>query len=179
MEITIRKALPEDARDYSVCHFTCWQSAYRGIVPDDYLHNMWQSIEQRTERYKDAFSNPDAGEYYCVLIAERMIGFFFINKSKDEDKPHAGEIVAIYLLEEYWGKGTGRILLDYSVDKLRQMGHGEVTLWTFEDNIRARRFYEKCGFSFDGAKKEMALGKPLTLVRYVLEQPRKDDSVGQ
>ena len=38
--IKIRKAVPEDANDYAACVISCWQSAYRGIVPDDYLNNM-------------------------------------------------------------------------------------------------------------------------------------------
>ena len=32
-----------------------------------------------------------------------------------------------------------------------QIGNVKVTLWVFEDNHRARRFYEKHGFHWDGS----------------------------
>jgi len=168
MEITIRKALPEDAHDYAMCHISCWQSAYKGIVPDDFLQGMWASKEERVEKYRKAFAEPGDSEYFCVMYAERMIGFFFMSKSRDEDKSHAGEVVAIYLLEEFWDKSYGRKIMDYAVDRLKNQNYSEIILWTFEENARARRFYEKCNFKFDCAKKEMTWGKPLTLVRYVL-----------
>ena len=49
MEFTIRKALPEDAHDYAVCHISCWQSAYKGIVSDEFLSNMLLEKEKRVE----------------------------------------------------------------------------------------------------------------------------------
>jgi len=50
---------------------------------------------------------------------------------------------------------------------LKSMGYREIILWTFEENKRARYFYEKYGFVLDGAKKEMNKGKALVAVRYV------------
>jgi len=41
MGLTIRKALPEDAYKYTICHISIWQSAYKGIVPEEYLKNMY------------------------------------------------------------------------------------------------------------------------------------------
>ena len=50
MEATIHKVLPENARDYAVCHIACWQAAYRGIIPDDFLDNMSAELDVRAER---------------------------------------------------------------------------------------------------------------------------------
>jgi RimJ/RimL family protein N-acetyltransferase len=36
---------------------------------------------------------------------------------------------------------------------LEQIGDRPVYLWTFRENIRARRFYEKQGFHWDGAER--------------------------
>lgn len=46
MDITIRKALIEDAYIYANCHIICWQTAYKGIVPDNFLYNMSIQKEQ-------------------------------------------------------------------------------------------------------------------------------------
>jgi len=40
MEINIRKAISEDANIFTDCHISCWQSAYKNIVPQEYLENM-------------------------------------------------------------------------------------------------------------------------------------------
>lgn len=169
MDILIRKAVPDDAYDYAACHISCWLSAYKGIISDEFLSSLPNEMERREERYREAFTKPDSCEHYCVMHAERMIGSLVIDKSRDEDKLLAGEVIAIYLLDEFWSKGYGIKMMDYAVDKLKHRGHSEIILWTFQQNERARRFYEKYGFTFDGAKKEMTnWGGPLTVVRYAL-----------
>jgi GNAT superfamily N-acetyltransferase len=44
------------------------------------------------------------------------------------------------------GRGTGRQLLEKSIDFCRARGYGSVYLWTFGGLDAARRLYEKCGF---------------------------------
>jgi RimJ/RimL family protein N-acetyltransferase len=38
-----------------------------------------------------------------------------------------------------------------------------------EENINARKFYEKLGFEHDGTIKEISIGKPLNEYRYIKE----------
>ena len=54
MEINIRKATPKDAHNFTNCHISCWQSAYKNIVPQEYLENMFTEIEKRIENYKNS-----------------------------------------------------------------------------------------------------------------------------
>ena len=157
MKITIRKALPKDAYNYAMCHISCWQSAYRGIVSDEYLDNMSIEGEQRAERYRLAFTDPGDCEYYCVLNEEAMAGFLIINKSQNDDKFFIGEIWAIYLLEEFRGMGYGEDILEFAVNELKRVNPKEIFLWVLEKNSRARRFYERCNFTFDGTKTEKSI----------------------
>ncbi len=143
LTISIKKVLPEDACAYTKCHISCWQSAYKGIIPDDYLTNMVNEVEPRTERLTRNLSElSDEYLYYYVEIDGKMAGRLIIGKSRDEDMPDAGEIQAIYLLEEYWSKGFGQQIMKYAIDKLKSMGYQESILWVLEDNERARPFYE-------------------------------------
>ena len=168
VELAIRKALPEDAHSYTDCLISCWQSAYKGIVPDKYLEDMIKEKEQRVERFKKVFIDPGDCEYYCVMNAENMIGFLTINKSRNTDSSYTGEIWAIYLIEEFCGKGFGKKLLDFEIQELKRVEPKEIFLWVFEDNKRARRFYEKNNFRFDGTSREVKYGKILIQLRYVL-----------
>lgn len=73
------------------------------------------------------------------------------------------EIVAIHSLPESWGTGLGHALL---TEALIQIGDRPVFLWAFKENKRARRFYEKHGFRWDGIERVSEFDGALE-VRYV------------
>lgn len=77
----------------------------------------------------------------------RMIGTAGICESRWEQYHGYGEIVSIYFLPEYIGKGHGQALLNRCVEELNGKGYKNILLWVLEDNQRARRFYEKNGFT--------------------------------
>lgn len=166
MEIIIREALPEDAYEYAACHISSWRSAYKGIVPDEYLDNL--SIDQGAEKFKQNLDELKDYAYYCAIHENKIVGILIFGKSRDEDKPNSGEVCAIYLTEEFWGKGYGGKMMNYAKDALKRIGYNEIIVWVLAENSRARRFYEKCNFIFDGTKKKIEIGKPLVEIRYML-----------
>ena len=60
------------------------------------------------------------------------------------------EIIAIHTLPESRGTGLGHAML---TEALNQIGNQPAFLWAFKENIRARRFYEKHGFHWDGSER--------------------------
>lgn len=82
-----------------------------------------------------------------VMVQDEMIiGTSGFGKSRLEEMNGFGEIISLYFLPEYMGKGYGRLLLRAVVGELKKMGFDKVFLWVLEENRNARRFYEKCGF---------------------------------
>ena len=77
----------------------------------------------------------------------------------------SAEIVAIHSLPESWGTGLGHAML---TEALKQVGETTVFLWAFKENKRARRFYEKHGFRWDGSERISEFDGALE-VRYVKE----------
>ena len=75
----------------------------------------------------------------------------------------SAEIVAIHSLPESWGTGLGHAML---AEALNQIGNQPVFLWAFKENKRARRFYEKHGFRWDGSERVSEFDGALE-VRYV------------
>ena len=73
------------------------------------------------------------------------------------------EIVAIHSLPESWGTGLGHAMLE---EALNQIGNQPVYLWAFKENKRARRFYEKHGFRWDGSERVSEFDGAME-VRYV------------
>ena len=78
----------------------------------------------------------------------------------------SAEIVAIHSLPESWGTGLGNAML---TSALEQIGDRPVYLWVFKENTRARRFYEKHRFHWDGTERVSKFDGALE-VRYVKEQ---------
>jgi ribosomal protein S18 acetylase RimI-like enzyme len=76
------------------------------------------------------------------------------------------ELYALYVAPAWWSTGAGRALMGAVLAALGEARYLKVVLWVLEDNVRARRFYERAGFAPDGATNVLAgLGGVLE-VRY-------------
>jgi len=160
----IRKATKEDAESLANIIVESWKSAYSNVIPKDEITKFLD--KQRRQRQFERFIEDEE----IVLIGfydEIPFGLVFANKDNDEQLKECGSIYSIYLLEEYWGKGLATKLMDVVINILKEEGCKQVSLWVYEVNTRARRFYEKCGFIFDGNKKHSHFSnKPIEL-RYI------------
>ena len=142
-------------------HYSSWQEAYKGLIDQAYLNSM--TLEKCTSM---AFKWQDN-----ILVAkdgDRVIGFTGCGEHGDSALPNTGEVFAIYILSEYYGKGVGYALMQAALQKLSQ--YDRVALWVLKDNKRAIRFYEKCGFVFDGTEKTIVLGQENTEIRMILDR---------
>ena len=80
----------------------------------------------------------------------------------------AGEVVAIYVLSEYYGHKIGYRLMNEAISRLGE--YNTIFVWVLEQNERAIRFYHRYGFEFDGCKKQLNLGIPVPAVRMILKR---------
>lgn len=112
-----------------------------------------------------------AREENCIallegIFRERTVHFLIGENSGMlawQDTEQGAEIVAIHSLPESWGTGLGHAML---TEALQQIGDRNVFLWAFEENVRARRFYEKHGFQWDGSQRVSEFDGAME-VRYV------------
>ena len=65
-----------------------------------------------------------------------------------EPQRPALELKQLYLLSEWHGHGIARVLIDWLLDKARQLGAEELYLSVWTENFRARNFYARYGFTF-------------------------------
>ena len=99
---------------------------------------------------------------------EKVVGFAVYGPSRDEDLTNAGEVVAIYVLSEYYGHKIGYRLMNEAVSRLSE--YNTIFVWVLEQNERAIRFYHRYGFEFDGCKKQLNLGTPVPAVRMIMKR---------
>ena len=155
----VRPARPEDAAAVAEVHVRTWQAAYEHVFGAERLaaidHTRRQTVAERSIASGNVAVAEEEGE---------VVGFVSVGPSTDVDGE--GELFAIYVLPEAWGSGAGPRLMDAAKELLRA-SYTDATLYVLEDNPRARRFYEREGWTLDGVTKaDEFLGMPVPEVRY-------------
>ncbi len=164
MDVKIIRATKKHAAEMGFVHSCSWQKAYANIIPNEIIAAF--TPEKRAEIFSNIIeSQPE--EYYLFVVNDQSAGIASLSKSHEKDSPNTvGEIYSIYFHPDYWGTPATQVAFQFCIDRLKALGFSFITIWVLEDNIRARRFYEKNGFEFDGHSKEIEVGKKLREVRY-------------
>lgn len=163
----VRRAVPADAEGIARVHTTTWQSAYRDVLPASFLDGLrW---ERRAEGWRRELAEGQAaGSAVFVAVAGgEVIGFASTGPARDEDLRQQDflELHSLYVHPSAWRGGVGRALVDAAFADVTAPG---VMLWVLDDNPKARRFYERAGFTPDGvARVETVAGTDLLELRYV------------
>jgi GNAT superfamily N-acetyltransferase len=122
--------------------------------------------EVNAERWYELIEDPGVS----MLMAEEgdeLLGFSACGESRDDDAdPSVGEVRSFFVAAGCWGRGVGRELMAAVLDSLRERGCTEATVWSFAANERANAFYERAGFTRDGAEKTEATWAHLPEVRF-------------
>lgn len=138
-----------------------WKFAYKNIIPQDYLDSIPKG------NWVSGLDNHDRKTLVCIDNG-KIIGTSSFCKSRFVQFQDWGEIISIYLLPDYVGKGYGKILMEATLSELKKQGYKNVFLWVLEENNRARAFYEQYGFLLtDDIFDDNIGGKDLREVRYV------------
>ena len=157
----IRLLLPgDDRREVSQVYEESWRFAYRGIIPQAYLDGI------PAGHWAPCLDTPG---WHTLLCMENgaMVGTSSFCASRSAQFPGWGEIISLYLLPAYMGRGYGKALLLNALAELDRLGVGEVFLWVLEENRQARQFYSRMGFSPSGGFLEDSIGgKPLRELAY-------------
>lgn len=167
MGVTIRPASIHDADAVGEVHVRAWQSAYRGVMPDDYLDGL--QAQDHATRWREHLIAPSSdGQLLVVVDDHRVVGFASLGPERDRDAPSdIGQLYAINLDPDVWGRGIGRALLNVATDRLRELGYVEAVLWVVPDNQRARRLYESEGWSDDDLRRDdEVFGVVVSQMRY-------------
>lgn len=135
----LRPAEPQDAIGVARVHVRSWQVGYRGLMPDDYLDQL--RPEERAEKYR--FGSLDPGEPATIVALEAGVicGFATTAPAHDPDVAGYGEVCALYVDPDWWGRGIGAALVSAARARLFDLGFRDAVLWVLKGNSRAERFY--------------------------------------
>ena len=101
-----------------------------------------------------------------MFVAEQagsVNGFVSVGPSREVEGE--GELYAIYVHPDAWGSGAGPALMGEARQWLADRFPAAI-LWVLEDNPRARRFYEREGWTADMDRTDVVRGVEVAEVRY-------------
>ena len=169
----LRPATAADAEAIAEVHVRAWQTAFRGVVPDERLDAM--RVERGDSRFREYLA-PAASTGHRFVVAESaraVLGFVGFGTTRDEDADPArvAEVRGLYVHPAHWRRGVGRRLLHAAVEELAADGFETATLWTLAESEASRAFYEAQGWRPDGTVTAWEDWDGVPLVRYRIRLP--------
>ena len=138
----IRPATVADARTLAELEVRAWRWAYVDIVAE-------QDMSTVDERAAHWLSEGALRGAFVAEVGGRVVGV--VRVGPDDDDVAVGRLRGPDVEPAAQGAGIGTALYDYAVTQLRACGFAEAVLWVFEANGHARGFYERRGWTADGA----------------------------
>jgi len=101
----------------------------------------------------------DADSHFLVAAMEGTpVGFIHFTVRQTVLHPGPSALIdELVVAKEYQAKGVGKQLVLAAIEKCKQLGCCEVEVSTEKTNVRARKFYKKCGFNGRGILFEVDL----------------------
>ena len=137
----VRPANLKDAKRATEINVIGWQTAYKGLMPDEFLSKM-QVTEKRIGNFESAISNPE----FVFLVAEengQVIGYLHGGKNQENANiPFDYEVYGLYVDPNFQRRGAGRLLLKNFKEKIN---NAPFFLHAMQGNESAMTFYIKVG----------------------------------
>lgn len=154
----------DDLSEISGIYEKSWKHAYKNIIPQSFLDSIPEG------KWADRIGESGINSLVATENGSPVSTASFC-RSRWQEYSGYGEVISIYFLPEYIGRGYGKYLLLKCVEELKKLGFSDILLWVLEDNHRAREFYEKNGFVNSGEYRvDVIGGKELKELLYVYEK---------
>ncbi len=122
-------------------------------MPDAYLDEL--EADDRAAYWRRQVVGLLPGQRLKVIVDDGVVvGFAAAGPEHDGRAADTGELYAINLDPQMWGRGLGRELLREMTAELAGLGYREAVLWVVPQNDRARRFYESEGWRDDRVRRD-------------------------
>lgn len=162
--LIIRNVKQEDIPSVVDINITGWQTAYQGIIDNQYLDNLDSEREQRIVKMKNNYMS---GGFIVAELDNQVVGFcrYVDNNNFSPTIVDADcELTVIYVKPNLKGCGIGSKLFEYVLNEFSKLNKNLMVLWCFKDNEPTIKFYEKMGGRIIGEKAKEHGGKENTEV---------------
>ncbi len=136
-----------------------WKQTYISILSKDQIDYMYNWMYSKDELLKQ-FENGHL--FYFIYNNWDIAGFASIEKIDD----NICKLHKIYVVPQQQGKGVGKALLEFIINKVRSLGSAQLLLNVNRKN-KARFFYEKHGFIIK-EKADIEIGNRYFMNDYIM-----------
>ena len=119
-----------------------WNSAYKGIISDEYLENM--DVEKISKSWKEGIEK-NKNNIFVYKENNHIIGVIRFGKAEDSILKNTGEIFVLYIKPEEKRKGFGTKLIEFAKNKFMENGYDRMIIWCLKGNKQGANFYKKHG----------------------------------
>ncbi|WP_204373052.1 GNAT family N-acetyltransferase [Xylanimonas cellulosilytica] len=138
----MRNAVESDARALrDIMQRTHAETDYLLSYPDE------QSVDEEQEARSLAETERSDNEVELVAVVDgKIVGSAGVTAVGSRRKVVHRARFGISVLQEYWGMGIGRVIMDACIDCARRAGYTQLELEVVADNERALSLYRRAGF---------------------------------
>ncbi len=135
MTVTLRAATAADADAVASIWYSGWGDGHIGNVPDELVairtkESFWERVPSRI------------GDTTVAVVGDNVAGFVMVVDD---------EVEQVYVSGDHRGSGVAGALIAEAERQVKNNGHDEAWLAVATGNARARRFYERSGWTDGGA----------------------------
>jgi len=142
-EVTLRGALPEDAPKIAEIWYLGWRDGHLGHVSQELIE----------VRHQDSFRTRAAqrvNDATVAVVQGQIAGFVMVVDN---------EVEQLYVSAHHRGEGVADMLMAEAERRIKVAGYSTAWLAVVAGNARARRFYERRGWSDSGLFEYAAAGE--------------------
>ena len=154
-EVKLRGALPEDAPTIAEIWHLGWRDGHLGHVSQELIE----------ARHEDSFRRRAAkrvNDTTVAVVQDQIAGFVMVVDN---------EVEQVYVWAHHRGEGVDDMLMAHAERRIKDAGYASAWLAVVAGNARARRFYQRRGWSDSGLFAYAAAGDhgpiPVPSPRYV------------
>lgn len=168
-KIEIRTATKADAKLIRVLGAVTFFEAY---FEQDDAHDLANYIHESFDLKKILSEIEDKNaSFFIIYLDKHAVGYAKLRENSEAQgikTENSIELQRIYIVERFFGKGVGEILLKYCLEVAGTRGFETIWLGVWEENKRAQKFYAKHGFKRVG-ELEYPYGETVG-INFVLEK---------
>jgi GNAT superfamily N-acetyltransferase len=135
MSVGVRRAVAGDVEAVAGIWYGGWRDGHLGHVPAEL-------VSVRTEGSFWTRAAERVGDTTVAVVGEDVAGFVMVV---------GDEVEQVYVAPGHRGSGVAAVLLSEAERLVKANGHGQAWLAVATGNARARRFYERSGWTDAGA----------------------------
>ena len=141
-----RAATVEDLPVIAEIFLRCWTISYKSVLSESARNSF--TLESAAELWRKSIELPEDKQTLLLIDSEKAVAVFRIGSDKDDSS--RGHLFSLYVDPDSAGRGFGKSALREAIERNRDRGFTQMTLWVFADNEIANSLYTKSGFAPTG-----------------------------